>query len=120
MTYEARNVIFSIPPLLLFYTEVLCPAVCFQIHSIYVLPKVQTSTFTRIKIKFISTKSVRLQNPSDITASSVVILFPNTIVFNGSGLVPLPKTLTWLFSVLTASCLWPPPRQTEDESSRGN
>jgi len=48
MTYEARDVIFSIPPLLLFYAEVLCPAVCLQLPSIYVLPKVQTSTFTRI------------------------------------------------------------------------
>ena len=48
MTYEDRDVIFSIPPLLLFYAEVLDRAVCSRIPSIYVLPKVQTSTFTRI------------------------------------------------------------------------
>jgi len=42
MTYEAHYVIFSIPPLFLFYAEVLFPAVCSQIPSNYVLPKVQT------------------------------------------------------------------------------
>jgi len=48
MTYEDRDVIFSIPPLLFFNAVVLCPAVCSQIPSIYFLLKVQTSTFTRM------------------------------------------------------------------------